>query len=458
MPRIAILGGSFDPPGRQQRELAERLAAAFDRVIIVPQGMRPDRVAAPDTSPVFRAAMADITFRGLERVEVELCDLEDQVETHPIELEERFRDIGEIWHVVPAELLHGGRASRIFHYWDRAAEMWSQSRFIILRQPHEPLGDDLPTHHEIWDVRPFLPASELRRRVFEHESVGDLVLPEVASYIDRHGLYRGVAATRHSTFRAQRPRFKLFFDEQNEASRRLADTLRRYESKDPEMIVVLGGDGSMLRAIRQLWRERLPFYGMNTGTVGFLLNDQQVYDDSEHAFWDRDLRLYQLPLLWVEAETTEGKSVAGYAFNEVWVERATGQTAWLNLRVNRQERIPKVVCDGMLVSTAAGSTAYARAMGGPPVPFTTPVLVLAGSNVLTPLFWRPAVLPSASEVEMTAIDPVKRPIVGYLDGVALGPIRSMKARASRTAAVELAFQPEHDPVTKLARLQFSANG
>ncbi len=458
MPRIAILGGSFDPPGRQHRELAERLAAAFDRVIVVPQGMRPDRVSAPDTSPVFRAAMADITFRGLERVEVDLSDLEEQVWTQPCELEERFRDQGEIWHVVPAELLHGGRQARIFQYWERAAQMWADSRFVILRQPSEPLEEELPANREIWDVKPFLPASELRRRVFEHESLGDFVLPEVVSYIDRHGLYRGVATTRHSSFRPQRPRFKFFFDAQNDASRRLAEKLRRFESREPEMIVVLGGDGTMLRAIRQLWRERLPFYGMNTGTVGFLLNDQQVYDDGELAFWNRDLRVYQLPLLWAEAETTDGKTATGYAFNEVWIERATGQTAWLNLRVNRQERIPKVVCDGMLLATAAGSTAYARAMGGPPVPFTTPVLVLAGSNVLTPLFWRSAVLPQASEVEMTTLDAAKRPLNGYLDGVSMGSIRSLRARASRTAAVELAFQPEHDPVTKLARLQFSANG
>jgi NAD kinase len=458
LPRIAILGGSFDPPGRQQRELAERLAAAFDRVIVVPQGMRPDRVTAPDTSPVFRAAMADITFRGLDRVQVELFDLEDQVWTQPSALEERYRDHGEIWHVVPAELLHNGRQSRIFQYWERAPEMWNHSRFLVLRQPNEPLGDDSPAHREVWDVKPFLPASELRRRIFEHESVDDFVLSEVTSYIHRHGLYRGVPTTRHSSFRLQRPRFKLFFDPQNDASRRLAETLRSFESKDPEMIVVLGGDGTMLRAIRQLWRERLPFYGMNTGTVGFLLNDQQVYDASEHPFWDRDLRLYQLPLLWAEAETIDGKIASGYAFNEVWIERATGQTAWLNLRVNRQERIPKVVCDGMLLSTAAGSTAYARAMGGPPVPFTTPALILAGSNVLSPLFWRPSVLPLASEVEMTAIDPAKRPVNGYLDGVALGSLNSLRARASRTAAVELAFQPEHDPVAKLARLQFSANG
>jgi len=458
VPRIAILGGSCDPPGRQHRDLAEQLAARFDRVIVVPQGLRPDRDNAADTSPVYRATMADITFRGLERVEVDLHDLEEQTCTQACDLEERYAAAGEIWHVVPAELTRGGDQSSIFKHWDRAEQMWCGSRFVILRQPNEPLGVDLPGRHEIVDVPPYLPASTLRGRVFNRESIDEWVLPEVAAYIERHGLYHGLPPMRQSSFRVRKPRFRIFYDAQSDSSQRIAEKLRPYESRNPEMIVVLGGDGTMLRAIRQLWRERLPFYGLNTGHLGFLLNDRQIYDDGQTGFWDRDLRLYQLPLLWAEAETLEGQRRTGFAFNEVWVERDSGQTAWINLRINGNERIPKLVCDGVLVSTAAGSTAYARAMGAPPVPFATPVLLLAGSNVLTPMFWRPAVLPITSEVEMSSLDPEKRPLLGYIDGVALGRIRSLRTRTSLTAAVELAFQPEHDPVTKLARLQFSADG
>jgi NAD+ kinase len=189
-----------------------------------------------------------------------------------------------------------------------------------------------------------------------------------------------------------------------------------------------------------------------------LLNDRQLYDDGQTGFWAHDLRLYHLSLLWAEFETVDGERRNGFAFNEVWVERESGQSAWVSLRINGQERIPKLVCDGVLVSTAAGSTAYARAMGAPPVPFATPVLLLAGSNVLTPMFWRPTILPITSEVEVSTLDADKRPLLGYMDGVAQGRIRVMRTRISLTAAVELAFQPEHDPVTKLARLQFSADG
>lgn len=454
MSRIAILGGSFDPPGRHHRELAEQLSAMFDRVVVVPTGVRPDRLAATDTAPVYRAAMADISFRGLEKVHVDLSDLENQTWTQPRELEARWSREGEVWFVVPLELIRGGGESRLARWWDRADEMWHLSRFLIMRQPNEPIDIDLPIKHEFLEVKPFLPAQAIRLAVYHHEPINDWVLPEVAAYVERHGLYRGVIPTRHSTFRVPRPRFQLFYDRDNSASKEAAARLKPFESNDPELIVAIGGDGTMLRAIRQFWRRRLPFYGVNTGHLGFLLNDSKVMDDGHIGFWDRELQLYQLPLLWAEAESLDSEIKSGYAFNEVWVERASGQTAWIKLKVNGQERIPKLVCDGMLLSTAAGSTSYARAMGAAPVPFTTPVLILAGSNVLTPTYWRPAMLPLLSEVEMTTLDPSKRPLNGYMDGVPLGQIWSMRARTSRTAAVELAFQPEHDPATKLAKLQF----
>jgi hypothetical protein len=86
------------------------------------------------------------------------------------------------------------------------------------------------------------------------------------------------------------------------------------------------------------------------------------------------------------------------------------------------------------------------------------VLTIAGSNVLSPMGWRPAVLPLTTEVEMTTLDPGKRPLRGYMDGVSLGEVSAVRVRVSRTAAVELAFQPEHDPVAKLAKLQFPLEG
>jgi NAD kinase len=221
----------------------------------------------------------------------------------------------------------------------------------------------------------------------------------------------------------------------------------------PELIVVVGGDGTMLRAIRQFWRDRLPFYGVNVGHLGFLLNDRDQLD-----FWTHDLRLYQLPLLWVETVAPDGTRREDLGFNDCWVERETGQTAWLHVAVNGEERMPRVVADGMLVATAAGSTSYARAMGATPLPFNAPLLTLAGSNVLKPEFWHPAVLTLDSVVTVRNLDPVKRPLRGFVDGIAVGPVVGLTTRVSETAAVELLFTREHDPVAKLALLQFPQPG
>jgi NAD kinase len=396
--------------------------------------------------------MCDMAFRGLDRVEVDLSDLEAQTCTPPHLLEQRYGAAGEAWHVVPAELVRGGPDAPVRRYWERGDALWRNGKFVVLRQPNEPLGDDLPPHHEVLPTEPFLPAAAVRGRVYHQEDVSAWVGPEVLRYMARHALYRGTPALKESAYRVGQPRFRLYHDADNPDSRRLVRDLPAFESDDPEMIVVLGGDGTMLRAIRQHWRERLPFYGLNTGHLGFLLNDRQV------RFWERDLTLYQLPLLHAEAETLDGETRIGLAFNEVWVERVTGQTAWVRLTVNGRVRIDKLVCDGVLVSTSAGSTSYARAMGATPLPFPTPVLTIAGSNVLSPMGWRPAVLPLTTEVEMTTLDPTKRPLRGYMDGVSLGEVSAVRVRVSRTAAVELAFQPEHDPVAKLAKLQFPLEG
>lgn len=451
MPRTAILGGSFDPPGRHHRRLAERLLDSFDRLVVVPHGCRPDGKPA-DTPSVHRAAMADMAFRGLDRVTVELCDLEARACTPAHRLAERLASGGEAWHVVPAELVRGGAESPVRRLWDRGNVLWREGKFVILRQPNEPLGDDLPPTHQVLPTEPFLPAAAIRGRVYNQEDVAAWVDPEVLRYVTRHALYRGTPALKDTAFRVERPRFRLFHDPDHPESRRAVESLLPYESDDPEVVVVLGGDGTMLRAIRKHWRDRLPFYGLNTGHIGFLLNDQQT------RFWERDLTLYQLPLLYVRAEGLDGQVKTDLAFNEVWVERGTGQTAWVRLKVDGRVRIEKIVCDGVLVSTAAGSTSYARAMGATPLPFPTPVLTLAGSNVLSPMGFRPAVLPLTTEVELTTLDPVKRPLVGYMDGVPLGQVSAVRVRVSRTAAAELAFQPEHDPAVKLAELQFSLRG
>jgi NAD+ kinase len=452
MKSIAIYAGSFDPPGMHHREIAQRLAEHFDEVIIFPTGSRPDKPEA-ESLPIHRAVMADLNFGDLPRVRVELGDLERNRFTANHEFERLFGSADtELWHVVPTSVICGGstKQSKIQREWVQGPELWHKLRFVILQESGEPFDDsECPPHFRAVAIPPHRTSELIRSQLFDGQPSEGLLYPRVADYIRRHGLFRPTPPARECLFQIEKPRFKLVVDHWNTEAVRLAEQLNHLESDQPNVIIVLGGDGTMLRAIRQHWRLRLPFYGVNLGNLGFLLNDR-----SKLHFWEQNLKLFQLPLLWVETLTAKQERCEALAFNDCWVERETGQTAWIEVSVNGVVRMPRVVSDGMLVSTAAGSTSYARAMGATPLPFNAPLLTLAGSNVLKPEFWHPAVLMQESVVNMRNLDPGRRPLQGFIDGVDYGTVLEMTARVSNIAAVELLFTREFDPVAKLAVLQF----
>jgi len=448
---IAVFGGSFNPPGEHHRHIATLLAQTFDSVIVVPCGPRPDKPVTNDVPPIYRATMVDMTFRGLAGVRVDLFDLESSVFTRTHLLDEKYAAKGEVWHVIGADMVAGGSRgeSVIQRQWERGDEIWGSCRFAVVLRPGVTLDRaDLPPTHQVFDLNLDTDDTEIRDRVFHRRPMEKLVTDEVDRYIGRHGLYRGMRPLRTTSFGLEQIRPLVYVDSFNPEAVKLARTLEPDE-QNPNLIVVFGGDGTMLRAIREHWRRRVPFYGINTGHMGFLLNSRP-----SSSLLLSDLVLQQLPLLRVTTRGPDGEERSSLAFNDAWVERATGQTAWLKVVVDGRERLPRLVADGALVSTAAGSTSYARAMGAPPMPLNTPALLLVGSNVLVPAFWKQAVLSLEASVQLTTLDPDKRPLHGYVDGVPQGDVRSMRARVSNTAAVELAFDPEHDAAEKLASIQF----
>jgi NAD kinase/nicotinic acid mononucleotide adenylyltransferase len=454
MPRTAIFTAPFDPPVRHHRAVATQLASHFDRVAIVPTGPRPKRGAMPGSPAVHRATMADLNFRGLDRVTVDLADLEHGRFTPHHELESRCRASGtDVSFVVTGEMIRGGAAGRSFVHreWQCGPELWQRSHFTVIHEiGDEPTPGDVPPHATLLPVTAHLPSESVRLMLRNDEPAGEHLEPCVAAYIARRGLYRDGPPGRPADFRLAGPRLSTFADERNPHARELAASLKAFAADPVECIVTLGGDGTMLRAIRSRWRERVPFFGVNAGGQGFLLNGRSIDE-----FWRHDLRLYHLPLLNVVTEFRDGRTVESLAFNDAWVERATGQTAWLSVTIDGVLRVPKLVGDGLLVATAAGSSSYARAMGATPVPMNTDVVVLAGSNVYLPAFWKPALLPTDSTIEIETLDADRRPLRAAIDGYEEdGPVRKMTIRVSRTAAAEVAFLADHDPVAKLAFMQF----
>lgn len=457
---LAVFGGSFSPPGMHHRGIVRELARHFDRVLVVPCGPRPDKPATGEVDPVYRAALADVAFGGLERVEVDLFDLEMATFTRTHALHERYKDRGEVWHVVGADLITGGREGRSFIHtrWERGPELWRALNFAVLKRPgHEPGPGDLPPRHRLIDGGLDGSSGAIREKLFRREPVDGLVSPDVGDYIERHRLYRAVLPARTARIHVREPRLIIEVADHNPTACAWAERFRQYERPDdPNCVLVIGGDGTMLRAIQKHWRRRVPFYGINAGHVGFLMNTAA---DALDGFPPAELVARQMPMLYVEMQAPDGSWRTGLSFNDAWVERSTGQSAWLRVAVNGQVRLEKAVCDGVLTSTAAGSTAYAMSMGATPLLADTPAWLLVGSNVMQPLNWTSgALLALDAEVEVTSLDPAKRPLNGYLHGVLLGEVTAMRVRISRTAAAELAFDPHHDLAEKIAQIQFPQAG
>ena len=272
---IAIFGGSFNPPGVHHRTIAERLTGSYDRVVVVPCGPRPDKEVTNDVPPVYRAAMVDMTFRRLPGVRVDLLDLEASTFTRTHQLNERYRAQGEVWNVVSTELITGGANGQapIQRLWEHGEELWQRCNFVIIKMRGATLdAADLPPSHRVMEIDITGESAAIRDRVFHHRAFEELLQPEVARYVERHRLYRGMRPPHSTRFELEQVRPLIAFDPWNDDAARIAADLGESEQEDPNLIVVIGGDGTMLRAIRQHWRRRVPFYGINVGHVGFLLN------------------------------------------------------------------------------------------------------------------------------------------------------------------------------------------
>lgn len=452
--KIAVFTGSFDPPTTYHRRVARLVRGqGFDEVIVRPSGPRPDRPDDVHAAPIHRAVMVDLAFRDLPGVSVDLDDLDEGCFLHDYLFDDLYADRGEVWHIVSADFLNGGREGRsaIQTRWEKGAELWKTGRFVVLHPAHTlPNPADLPPVSKLVAVDGHVPTADIRLRVFQGGEAAPDVPEAVAAYIRRYHLFSDFPSPRETRITLDEPRLLIVADEGNLKAAAMIDRFRHLESLDPNAILVLGGDGAMLAAIRKHWRRRLPFLGLNAGHLGFLMNETLPANLAE-----TELVVYRMPMLRVDTQTPDGRTSRSLAYVDAWVERDTGQAAWLRVDVDGRTQVPKVVGDGLLVATPSGSSAYARAMGATPVPLTAQVLTLAGSNVFRPRFWKPVALSENAVVRLTNLDETgKRSVRGFLDGHLVGPITSMEVRVSSVAAVELAFTPQFDLSARLLRSLF----
>ena len=218
-----------------------------------------------------------------------------------------------------------------------------------------------------------------------------------------------------------------------------------------EVIVALGGDGFMLRTLHRHMARALPVYGMKLGTVGFLMNQ---YGDGDLAARIAQAQPTTLRPLQMDAVTEAGNTNVSLAFNEVSLLRQTKQAAHVRVLLNGIAKIEELVCDGVLVSTTAGSTAYNLSAHGPILPLGSQLLALTPISPFRPRRWRGAILPAVTEVRFEILDPYKRPVSATADSHEVRDVVEVSIRESRERTMTLLFDPEHNLEERILNEQF----
>ncbi len=222
---------------------------------------------------------------------------------------------------------------------------------------------------------------------------------------------------------------------------------------EAEVLVALGGDGFMLQTLHRHGGLGVPVYGMKLGTVGFLMYPYRA--DGLHERLARARHNVLRPLE-MQAVTEGGQTIPSLAYNEVSLLRQTRQAAHLRLSVNGQQRLEELVCDGVLVATPAGSSAYNYSAHGPILPLGSQVVAVTPLAAFRPRRWRGALLRADSEIHIEVLDPFKRPVSATADSHEVRDVLEVSIRESRDRTVTLLFDPEHNLDERLLREQFES--
>ena len=221
-----------------------------------------------------------------------------------------------------------------------------------------------------------------------------------------------------------------------------------------DVLVVLGGDGFMLHALHAMIDAGrvIPVYGVNMGTVGFLMNKAR----SSRAIAERVARARPITVAPLEmtAVTQDGAQHSHFAINEVSLLRETRQTANLEVLVNGKVRMAELACDGVLVATPAGSTAYNLSANGPILPLGSAMLALTPISPFRPRRWKGAILPESAEVTFRVLDPAKRPVAAVADQKEVRDIAEVRIAASRKHELTLLFDPSSSLEERIFAEQF----
>jgi NAD+ kinase len=239
--------------------------------------------------------------------------------------------------------------------------------------------------------------------------------------------------------------------EARKALRRLTKLYGEAGPDEADVVVALGGDGVMLQALHRFVSSGKPIYGMNRGSVGFLMNDFGEADLRQRLAAAETTTIHPLRMECYDKNERVQKALA---FNEVSLFRQIYQAAKLRLSIDGQVRMEELICDGVLVSTPAGSTAYNLSAHGPILPVNSQLLALTPISAFRPRRWRGALLPHQAKVLVEILEPQKRPVAAVADHVEVRDVLTVEIAEDRKRSARILFDPGHSLAERVIAEQF----
>lgn len=236
------------------------------------------------------------------------------------------------------------------------------------------------------------------------------------------------------------------------ALRHLVELYGQSPLDDASHIVALGGDGLMLDTLHRRMDTGAPIFGMNKGTIGFLMNEYREADLLQRI---EAATLTVIHPLRMNVVTAQGEKFESLAINEVSLHRQTGQASKIRIAIDGRQRIAEVICDGVLVATPAGSSAYNYSAHGPIIPLSAGVLALTPISPFRPRRWRGALLPREAKVVFEIIDPGKRPVSISADAREIRDCVQAHVEEAPDINLKLLFDPEHNLEERILNEQFT---
>jgi len=241
------------------------------------------------------------------------------------------------------------------------------------------------------------------------------------------------------------------FEAAQEALSHLQARYAHVDPADADVVVALGGDGFMLETLHTCIERNTAVYGMNLGSVGFLMNEFREDGLDTRIAHAKEVRLHPLCM---KTQTVNGEEAEALAINEVSLLRESRQTAKIRIVIDGETRIEELACDGVMVATPAGSTAYNLSVYGPIIPIRAGLLALTPISAFRPRRWRGALLPEKTHVTFEIIEPIKRPVSAVADHTEIRDVLRVDVRQDRSKTLTLLFDPEHNLEERIVKEQF----